>query len=404
MELDRPGIGGLTRRRLSRRELLVRGARVGLGAVGVGILGACSPRRRGATAPASPSPLPPLAHELVIAQWPLYIDEGTIPAFEAETGIDVDYKEAINDNQEFFAVISQVLADGQATGWDLIALSDWVVAKLNRAGWLEPLDWSLLPTVSANLGPAFRDPPYDPRNAHSVPWQGGITGIGYNPQLTGRRLTAFADLWDAAFEGHVGMLTEMVDTMNLTLLMLGVDPQRATVEDAERAQRKLLEQREAGVVRGYYGNDYIDGLSRGDLWATMAWSGDIFWLKSEHPELEFVVPEEGGILWVTPLEIPLGAAHPRDAHLFLDFVYRPEIAANITEYVGYITPVPAVRQVLEERAAAAEGADREYLRGLIDSPLVFPTPEMEANLHSYKVLSEEEEQAWNDLFQAVSQG
>ncbi len=375
-----------------------------MGALSLAVLAACGvgpTRRRPA---ASPSPLPPLAHELLIAQWPLYIDEATVPAFQKETEIQVTYKEVISDNQEFFAIISQALSGGHDTGWDLIALSDWVVAKMNRLGWLEPLDHSLLPNVSANLGSAFRDPPYDRGNAHSVPWQGGITGIGYNPKLTGRELTAFADLWDPAFEGHVGMLTEMVDTMNLTMLMLGIDPQAATVEDAELAQRKLLEQRDSGIVRGYYGNDYIDGLSRGDLWATMAWSGDIFWLKGEHPELEFVVPAEGGILWVTPMEIPKGAEHPRDAHLFLDFVYRPEVAANLTEWVGYITPVPAVRDVLEERAAAAKRkGDRDFLRTLIESPLVFPTSEIEANLHSYKVLSEEEEQAWNDLFQDVAQ-
>lgn len=338
----------------------------------------------------------------MIAQWPLYIDEGTIPKFEKETGIEVTYKEIINDNQEFFSVVSQSLSAGEPTGWDLVALSDWVVAKMNRLGWLEPLDYALLPTVRANMGEAFRDPPYDPGNAHSVPWQGGITGIGYNPELTGRRLSSFADLWDPALAGHVGMLTEMVDTMNLTLLMLGVDPQRATVQDAERAQQKLLEQKAKGIVRGYYGNDYVDGLSRGDLWATMAWSGDVFWLRRDVPDLEFVVPEEGGILWATPLEIPKGAEHPRDAHLFLDFVYRPEIAANITEWVGYITPVPAVRDILLDRAARAEKkADRAFLEELANSPLVFPPPEMEANLHSYKVLSETEEQAWNELFQEV---
>lgn len=394
-------------RRLPRRELLRWAGRGGLAALAAGALAACGVRSRDepetGTAP-SPQELPPAAGELTIAQWPLYIDEGTIPAFQEETGIEVTYREVINDNQAFFAVISETLSAGEPTGWDLLALSDWVVAKMIRLGWLEPLDHSLLPNIQANIGEAFRDPTYDPSNAHSVPWQGGITGIGYNPKLTGRKLSSFSDLWESDLAGHVGMLTEMVDTMNLTLLMLGVDPQEATVKDAERARDRLLEQREAGIVRAYYGNEYVDALARGDLWATMAWSGDIFWLSRDDPDLEFVVPDEGGILWVTPLEIPKGAEHPRDAHMFLDFVYRPEIAANITEWVGFITPVPAVRDILLERAAEADDPeDREYLEGLAESPLVFPTPEMEANLHSYKVLSEEEERAWNDLFQDVLQ-
>lgn len=250
----------------------------------------------------------------------------------------------------------------------------------------------------------FRDVAYDPGHAHSVPWQGGVTGIGYNPQLTGRTLTSFEDLWDPAFAGHVGMLTEMVDTMGLTLLSFGIDPEQATVDDAERAQQKLLEQRDAGIVRGYYGNDYIDGLARGDLWATMAWSGDIFFLRLDNPELEFVVPEEGGIRWVTPLEIPLGAAHPRDAHAFMDFFYRPEIAAQVTEWVGYISPGAGVQDLILEHAAESSGGTRDYLEALATSPLVFPTPDMEANLHVYKVFSEEEEQVWNDLFGAVVLG
>jgi spermidine/putrescine transport system substrate-binding protein len=137
----------------------------------------------------------------------------------------------------------------------------------------------------------------------------------------------------------------------------------------------------------------------------MAWSGDIFWLKRDNPELDFVVPVEGGLLWATPLEIPREAAHPRDAHVFLDYVYRPEVAANITEWVGYITPVSAVQDVLLRRAEEAKGEGRRaFLEDLAASPFVFPTEDMKANLHTYRILSAEEEQAWNDLFNEVVLG
>ncbi len=245
-----------------------------------------------------PRKLPPLAEELVIAQWPLYIDQvkgssPTLKMFERRTGIDTTYKEVINDNQEFFAKLREPLSRGRDTGWDIITLSDWVVAKMVRLGWLEPLDYSLLPNVKANLGTTFADPAYDPGNAHSVPWQGGITGIAFNPSLTGRNITAFADLWDESLAGHVGMLTEMVDTMSITLLTMGVDLEQATIDDAERAQERLLRQRDAGIVRGYYGNNYANGLARGDLWATMAWSGDVFQLQLDDPDLKFVSSRRG---------------------------------------------------------------------------------------------------------------
>jgi spermidine/putrescine transport system substrate-binding protein len=405
--------GDFGARRLPRRELLRAAGRGGVGLAAAALLAACgggtTPSRRSGSS--SPSPLPPLAHQLTIAQWPLYIDQDkhgnspTLEAFQDETGIAVDYREVIEDNAAFFAKLVPQMQIDQDTGFDLITLSDWVVVKMDRLGWLAELDHSALPTVTANIAPSMADPVYDPGNAHSIPWQAGITGIAYDPDLTGRPLTSFADLWDPAFRGHVGMLTEMVDTMNLTLLSLGIDIQQATVADAERAQRKLLEQLDAGIVRQYYGQEYTRALSNGDVWATMAWSGDVFQLKLQNPRLEFVVPEEGGILWVTPMEILRTAAHPADAHAFLDYVYRPEVAAGITEWVAYVTPVPAVQDIVKQHARdATTTGDRRYLETLATSPLVFPTEEMLANLHSYKVLSAEEERSWSELFSRVVAG
>jgi spermidine/putrescine transport system substrate-binding protein len=393
------------RRELSRREWLRLAGRTSAGAAALAALAACGvDTQPGSKKPDErPAELPPLAYELLVAQWPLYIDKKTVPSFEEKTGIDVTYKEVISDNQKFFSTVREPLAAGQSTGWDIITLSDWVVSKMNRTGYLTEMDHSLLENVDANIGPAFRDPTYDPGNAHSIPWQGGMTGIAFNRDRIPEGISTFHDLWDPSLKGHVGMLTEMVDTMNLTIMTLGVDPLKATVADAQEAQKKLIEQRDAGLVRGYYGNEYVDGLARGDLWASMAWSGDIFWL--DQPEIEFVIPAEGGLLWVTPMEIPKGAEHPRDAHAFLDYVYQPEVAADITAYVGYITPVPKVREVLLQRADAADKPeDRKYLEDLANSPWIFPPPETLAQLHSYKVFTEQEESEWNDLFGEVVQG
>jgi len=342
------------------------------------------------------------AGELDFANWPLYIDRAkgkrpTIEDFQKATDIAVNYREVIDDNESFFGTIREPLANGQSVDWDLIVVTDWLIAKMIRLGYLEGLDHELLPQFTANAGAVYKDPSYDPGNAYSVPWQSGITGIGYNPKLTKRELTSFEDLFDPAFEGNVGMFTEMRDTMNLTLLGLGVDPQNATPEDAERAAQKLTEQRDAGIVRDYYGNNYADAFARGDLWATMAWSGDVFQLQFDNPDLQFVVPEEGGILWVDNMAIPKGAAHPVDAHMFMDFVYDPEIAAQIAAWVNYICPVPAAQDILKE-------ATDNYTKTVAESPLVFPTPEMEARLHHYKDLDEEEEEVWNELFGAVIQG
>jgi spermidine/putrescine transport system substrate-binding protein len=355
--------------------------------------------------------MPPLAHELSVAQWPLYIDRArgghrpTLEAFQKETGIKVDYREIINDNEAFFAKLVPQFQAEQPTGWDIIALSDWVVTRMNRGGWVEELDWSLLPTARQNMLPAFEDPIFDPGNAHSVPWQGGVTGVAYHPdKVPGGKIERFADLWNEGLAGHVGMMTEMVDSMSLTLLSLGVEPIEATIDDAQRAQEKLIQQRDAGVVRAYYGQDYIEALTGGDTWASMAWSGDVFYNKylGGYPDLEFIVPEEGGMLWTGPLEIPQGAAHPTDAHAFMDFYYQPEVAAQVTDWVLYMTPVQGVQEIMAEKAKTMKGADAAYYETLSTSPLLFPPADLaSANLHEYKALTEEEFLQYNDLFATV---
>jgi spermidine/putrescine transport system substrate-binding protein len=342
----------------------------------------------------------------VFANWPLYIDKAkgrrpTIDDFTKETGITVDYKEVIEDNESFFGTVREALSNEQEIGYDLIVVTDWLIAKMIRLGYLEELDHTKIFNFGANAGDVYKDPSYDPANKYSVPWQSGITGIGYNPELTGREITSFEDLFDPAFKGKVGMFKEMRDTMNLTLLGIGIDPISATPEDVEAAQAKLLEQRDAGIVRQYYGNEYADALVREDLWLTMAWSGDVFQLQFDKPELKFVVPEEGGILWVDNMAVPNNAAAPIDAMEFMNFVYQPEIAAQIASWVNYICPVPAAQEILRQRAA---DENDDYLAAVAESPLVFPTPDMESRLKHYKDLDEDEETVWNDLFGSVVQG
>ena len=333
----------------------------------------------------------------------------TLSDFTTATGIKVSYAEAIQDNQSFFGTIQPDLAAGNDTGWDLMVLTDWLIGKMVGLGYLEQIDIAtFVPNFTTHAADKYKNPTYDPNNMHSVPWQSGMTGIGYNPKLTGREITSFNDLLNPDFKGKVGMLTEMRDTMNLALLGIGVKPLDATMADVQKAQQKLLDQAKAGIVRQYYGNEYADALAKGDIWLCEAWSGDIFQLQFDNPDLKFVIPKEGGILWVDNMCIPNKAKHPIDAQAMMNFVYQPDIAAQITEYVNYICPVPEAQAIIKQHAQdAANGGDQEtadYLNSVADSPLVFPTADMLSQVYSYKVLSEDEEKQWNDLFQQVVQG
>jgi len=406
-------------RRYSRRVFL---RRAGKGAVVAGsaltlqsILVACGIRPGGSGSPGVSASSAPVggepAGELIFANWPLYIDQDeetgespTLQQFTEETGIQVDYQEAVQDNNEFFGTIQPALSAGQDTGWDLIVLSDSLIPRLVRLDYLETIDVAAsVPNFVANAADAFKDPSWDPGNRYTVAWQSGITGIGYNPQLTGREITSFADLLDPAFEGRIGMFTDSQDAIGLALLHNGVIPEDATEDDVRAAVDVMREQ--SPLVRGYFGNEYAQGLADGSLALTMAYSGDVFILKLDNPDLEFVVPEAGGILFTDNMCIPKQAQHPADALAMMDFVYRPEIAAQIAEYVSYICPVPAAQEIIRQHAAEAEtDEDRQYLEAVAESPLVFPNEEMMTRLHNYKALSEEEEAFWNELYQEVTQG
>jgi spermidine/putrescine transport system substrate-binding protein len=136
----------------------------------------------------------------------------------------------------------------------------------------------------------------------------------------------------------------------------------------------------------------------------MAWSGDIFLKQQDNPDLRFVVPKEGAVIWTDNMCIPLHAAHPLDAMTYMDWVYQPKIAAMLADYIWYITPVSDVQQIFEqESASATKKSDREYYHTLATTPLIFPKAEDYAKLHRYRVLDNEEEKVWNGLFEPIYQ-
>ena len=408
-------------RRLSRRMFL---RQTGRGAVIAGsalslpaILAACGIGPGASTAPSAGSqaalPSAP-AGTLDFANWPAYIDIDeetgdypTLAKFTEESGIEVAYTEAINDNEEFFGVIQPDLAAGNPPQYDRIVMTDWMIEKMIRLGYLSELDRSKIPNFDANALDLYKDPWYDPGNVHSMAWQSGITGIGYNPTLTGREITTFDDLLDPEFAGRVGMFSEMRDTMSLALLSLGIEPEEATVDQATQAKDKLLAAAQAGQFRNFYGNDYYDELANGNLAVTVAWSGDVSQMKLyDNPDVEFVVPDTGGMLWIDNMAIPNKAAHPLDAHMMMNFWYDIENAVPLTEYVGYFSPVTGVTErVLEDAETAEAEGDQEWADALrVIAETANPTDEVLANVHNYRKLSEEEEAQWNDLFNEVVAG
>ncbi len=355
------------------------------------------------------------AGQLDFANWPLYMDvaEGTggvethpsLDKFTADTGIKVTYSEPIEDLAEFFAKIAPSLQQGQPIGYDIIVITNGIqMTNLQSKKWLVELDPSQLGNFYKNASPRMQSRSFDAGNKFTIPWQSGLTGIGYNPKKTGREITSFNDLFDPAFKGKVGMFTNTQETGNFTLVGMGIKPDSSKPADWQKAADKLKQQRDSGILRKYYDQSYAKALAGGDIWLTMAWSGDIFQanLSAGNEDLKFVVPNEGGLIWTDNMCIPVNAAHPVDAITYMNYVYQPEIAAMLAEYIDYITPVPGAKAVIEKDAAAAtDQATKDGLLGTANSPLVFPTPEVFSKTSYYRELNANETTQWNSIFSSV---
>ncbi|MFW5416099.1 spermidine/putrescine ABC transporter substrate-binding protein [Nocardiopsis sp. CNT-189] len=397
---------GLTRARPSRRSVLGAAA---LAAAAAALPG-CSVKGQGAgRTPATEAYWKgrKSTGSLSFANWPLYMDaERTqLKEFTEATGVEVDYDEAVQENHSFFGKIQPMLADGASIGYDLMVLTNGIeLTKLVELGYLAPLDHDRLPNFAEHAGAKYKEAEYDPGNRFTVPYTSGITGIAYNPAYLDREITSIADLWDPEFAGKVGMMADPQEIANFALLLDGTAPADSTGKDWEKAVRRLEEQRDAGIVRRYYQQDYIQPLTNGDVWLSMAWSGDVFQQNAEEGAgLEFIIPEEGATLWSDLMMIPITAAAPVDAIMLMDFLYDPETAAGLTEYINYITPVPEAQEILRGEAAEASGEDGEFLADLVESPLVFPTEQDYARLHNYVPLTLVQEEEFSPMFLSVTQ-
>ncbi|MFF1395972.1 spermidine/putrescine ABC transporter substrate-binding protein [Streptomyces sp. NPDC058287] len=318
---------------------------------------------------------------LVFANWPLYIDvddddpskRPTLDTFRKQTGIDVKYIEEINDNDEFFGKISPSLMNHQKTGRDLIVISDWMCAKFVTLGWVQEMDRARQPHVAKYLDPLLRSPHFDPGRKYTVPWQSGITGIAYNKRRVGREIKRVSDLWAADLKGKVTLLSGLDESFALLMQGNGVDITRWTPDDFHRVCDQVEKLVKSHHIRRFTGNDYIKDLSSGDVLACQAYSGDVIQLQADDPDIEFVVPEEGGELWAESLMIPNLADHKRNAETLIDYYYRPEVAAKLATWVNYVSPVPAAREIL------ADSKDKDTA-ALAEDPLIFPDDTMRRRL------------------------
>jgi spermidine/putrescine transport system substrate-binding protein len=337
----------------------------------------------------------PVKGQLTISQWPLYVDpgkNGTVAEFERKTGVDVKYVEDINDNSEFFGKMQPLLAKGESGGRSLITASDWLANQMYRLGYIQKLDHSKLPNVRKNLITPLRHPAADPNREFTAPWQSGMTGLIVNTKLA-PDVNSICDLFDPKYKGKVDMLTELRDTVPMTLKCMGIDPDTATTDQWLAAVAKVKEAADSGQIRRFTGNDYIRDLSSGSVDFVLGWSGDAIQLQQDNPNIKFVMPKEGCMLWSTSMEIPTGAPNPAAAEAWMNDVYDPKVQADIAEYVNYVTPVKGVKPILAKRDPQ-----------LAKSKLIFSTKQYTKNCTFEPVLPGEQGRKVTQALNAVVNG
>jgi spermidine/putrescine transport system substrate-binding protein len=200
-------------------------------------------------------------------------------------------------------------------------------------------------------------------------------------------------------------MSDPQEIANFGLFKIGADPVTSTQNDWTKAASTLLQQRNAGIVRQYYDQSYINALSKGDTWISMAWSGDIFQQNlSAGTNLKFIVPDDGGTLWTDNMMIPKYASNPVAAMKLIDWFYKPEIAALLTEAINYITPVPSSQAIIQSAAASATGSAKSTLQAVATSPLVWLTDAEYSRVKNYVPITSKNRQSFYNIFQPIVTG
>jgi len=403
---------GMTQRRIGRRDALRISGLSALGAAlaACGVQGKAKP---GAGASVAPDAVAKFwtgkakTGHVDFANWPLYMDpkKPELKTFTKETGITVNYQEVIQEMGPWFAKVQPQLSAGQSIGFDLMVITNSIqFAQFRDSGFLAPLDHAKLPNFTKNAGAAYSKEAFDPGNVYSVPWASGMTGIAYDESKTKRPITKLADMWDPQFKGKIGMFSDTQELANFGLLKAGLNPDKSTADDWNKAATELETQKP--LVRKYYDQSYIDALGNGEVWITQAWSGDVFQKNlSDGTNFKFVIPEEGGTLWTDNMTIPITAKAPLDAITLIDFFYRPEIAASLANFINYVCPVPSAQAVMVADANKLKGSDKQAALDIAKSSLVFPTDDVYAKLHYYVSFQNvADQQAFQKTFEPIVLG
>lgn len=382
---------------MSRRRVLQYGGLAGAGAV----VAACGGGIGGTKTPSATPTVSDVSDTEKIINWSTWIDyididdaghRPSLDRFEKETGVHINYNEDYNDNDEFYAKVRAQLESGQSIGRDIVTPTDWMANLWIRKGYADRLDLANIPN-HANIGKSWMDVSFDPQRAFSMPWQSGFAGLGWNKKqllkVTGKtEIKTLDELWDPKLKGRVTILSEMRDSIGVTLMAMGKRADKFTDDEYQAAIDLLQSKVDDGTIRQVTGNDYKTAMASGEVIAAIAWSGDML---NDTDTYGFTIPESGGTLWTDNLIIPILASHKKNAESWMNFYYQPDVAATVAAYVNYISPVTGAQEAMAKIDPTQT-----------DNPAIFPDQATLSRVQVFMPLNDSQQASYSSKFAALS--
>jgi spermidine/putrescine transport system substrate-binding protein len=318
-----------------------------------------------------------LSKQLNIYNWSDYIAEDTIPNFEKEFGVKVNY-DTYEDNEAMLAKLQS-----GATGYDIVVPTGYMIEIMLIQGLLAPIDHDIIPNLKG-VSDELRDPPYDPGRKHSVPWQWGTTGFAYNSKKVSGKIDSWKLLWDPQYKGKITLLDDMRSAISVALKYRGYSLNSTSKGELMEAKKMLMEQKP--LVKAYISAPVKSLLISGEVWLSQLWVGDTLMAKDENNDIEYCIPKEGCEIWDDNLAIPKTAPHKYTAQVWMNYCLRPEVSAGVSNFVHYATPVEAAKKLIDKSD--------------LNNPGIYPPPEVMKRLEFQKDVGEATrlyDQIWTEL-------
>lgn len=317
-----------------------------------------------------------------VYSWGDYLDPEVLKIFEKETGVKVILDE-FDTNESMFPRV----AEG-AVHYDVICPSDYMIQKLIDNDLIQPLDFTKLEEAKKNIGAEFfkQAETFDPENKYSVPYCWGTVGIIYDKTKVTEPVDSWNILWNDKYTGQILMQDSARDAMMIPLKLMGKSMNETDKEVLAQAQEMLKKQKP--LVQAYVIDEVKEKLINSEAAMGVVFSGEALIILQENPNMAFAVPKEGTNFWIDGWVITKDAQNVDNAHKFINFMCRPDIAVMNFDYLGYSTPNTAVKDLEEDEE-------------IKNSPIAFPSPETYADQETYKYLGNEMDAYYNNLWMEV---